>query len=87
MSSEFKPLIDHISRLEGQLSSIKKELQKEVPDCVRAGTTLRAASRSFSSLKYAFVACFLEKKFLTEKQAASAHVSTEYRALLDLIRS
>lgn len=85
--TERKSLIDHISRLEGQLASIKKELRNEAPDCVRAGVTLRAASRSFSSLKCAFVACFLGAKFLTEKQAASAKASAEYQALLDLIRS
>lgn len=86
-NTDCKPLIDHISRLEGQLASIKKELQSQSPDCVKAGTTLRAASRSFASLKHAYVSCFLEKKFLTGKQASAVHDSPEYRALLDLIRS
>ncbi|MBP7134362.1 hypothetical protein KBA73_04055 [Patescibacteria group bacterium] len=84
---DYKPLIDHISRLEGQLASVKKELQLESPDCLKAGTTLRAASRSFASLKYAFVTCFLEQKFFSRKQASSLHKSPEYMALLDLIRS
>ncbi len=83
----YKLLIDHISRLEGQLASIKKELQQESPDCLKAGTTLRAASRSLASLKYAFVSCFLPKKFFTKQQTASLKDSTEYKALLDLIRS
>lgn len=82
-----KPLIDHISRLEGQLASIKKELQAESPDCLKTGTTLRAASRSFSSLKHAFVSSFLQKKFFTRQQANSLQDSPEYNALLDLIRS
>ncbi len=82
-----KPLIDHISRLEGQLASIKKELQAESPDCLKAGTTLRAASRSFGSLKHAFVSSFLQKKFFTRQQANSFQDSPEYNALLDLIRS
>ena len=86
-NTDCKPLIDHISRLEGQLASIKKELQAESPDCVKAGTTLRAASRSFASLKHAYVSCFLEKKFFTGKQASVLHESPEYNALLDLIRS
>ncbi|MBP6944637.1 hypothetical protein KBD61_05695 [Patescibacteria group bacterium] len=82
-----KPLIDHISRLEGQLASIKKELQAESPNCLKAGATLRAASRSFSSLKHAFVSSFLQKKFFTRQQANSLLDSPEYNALLDLIRS
>ncbi len=85
--SSHKPLIDHLSRLEGQLASIKKELQSGDPDCVRMGTTLRAASRSFGSFKYAFVRCFLATKILTPKQAASASSSDTYQALLDLLRS
>ncbi len=86
-SLDCKHLIDHISRLEGQLASIKRELQSDSPDCVKSGATLRAASRSFSSLKHAFVACFLEKTFFSPKQVSSAHDSPEYSALLDLIRS
>lgn len=85
--STCKPLIDRISRLEGQLASIKRELQEMNPDCVQASETLRAASRSFASLKQAFVACFFEQKFLREKQAATKEGSEEYAALLDLIRS
>lgn len=86
-NSDYKPLIDHLSRLEGQLASIKKELQLTSPDCLKAGTTLRAASRSFASFKHAFVSCFLEKKFFSGKQLAALHDSSEYNALLDLIRS
>lgn len=84
---DYKPLINHISRLEGQLASIKTELQVASPDCLKAGATLRAASRSFASLKYAFVSCFLQKKFFTKQQASSLKNSSEYDALLDLIRS
>lgn len=86
-SSPHKPLIDHLSRLEGQLASIRKELQSTEPDCVRMSTTLRAASRSFGSLKHAFVSCFLATKILTPKQAASANSSDTYQSLLDLLRS
>ncbi len=87
LNPDCKPLIDHISRLEGQLASIKKELRSEDPDCLKAGTTLRAASRSFTSLKHAFVSCFLQKKFFTKQQASSLKDSPEYDALLNLIRS
>lgn len=86
-NTDRKFLIDHVSRLEGQLASIKKELQTESLDCLKAATTLRAASRSFASLKHAFVACFLQKKFFTKQQASSLQDSPEYDALLDLIRS
>ncbi len=86
-SSPYKPLIDHLSRLEGQLASIKKELQSANPDCVRTSTTLRAASRSFASLKYAFVHCFLSKEVFTPKQAMETKASKTYQSLLDLLRS
>ncbi|NBS67552.1 hypothetical protein EBT31_01375 [bacterium] len=82
-----KNLIDHISRLEGQLASIKKELREENPDCTKASATLKAASRSFGSLKQAFITCFLAKKFLSQKQANIANNSPEYLALLDLIHA
>lgn len=88
MSSEtYKGLIDHISRLEGQLASIKRELQDTHPNCLKTSTTLRAASRSFTSLKHSFVQCFLGQKFLTHKQAVALRAAPEYTALLDLIRA
>ncbi len=59
-----KSLIHHISRLEGQLASIKKELAENKPDCQKAAATLKAASRSFTSLRQAFVACFLRKDYI-----------------------
>lgn len=55
-----KELIKHISRLEGQLASVKRELQKEAPDCEKASNTLCAASRSFASFRRAFLNCFLD---------------------------
>lgn len=84
---EYKPLVDHISRLEGQLASIKRELQSEAPDCLKASMTLGAASRSFASLKQVFFACFLKKKFLSAKRVSAVDDSPEYQSLLNLIRS
>jgi DNA-binding FrmR family transcriptional regulator len=57
-------LIHHISRLEGQLASIKKELAQKDPDCRKSAQTLKAASRSFSSLRKTFITCFLNKKYV-----------------------
>ena len=78
-------LVHHISRLEGQLASVKAELARANPDCARASTTLRAAARSFSSLRQSFVQCFLDEQYLDHKKQ-QAH-SSEYDALLKVINS
>jgi DNA-binding FrmR family transcriptional regulator len=83
MKNSQTALIHHISRLEGQLASVKKELSKEKPDCEKASLTLKAASRSFSTLRMSFVTCFLEKKFLSPKQT----IDSTYTALLQVINS
>lgn len=57
-------LIKHISKLQGQLDAVKKELEKETPDCEKTSATLYAASRSFASVRVLFVKCFLTKEFL-----------------------
>lgn len=76
-------LIHHISRLEGQLASVKRELQGAEPNCEKAALTLKAASRSFSTLRMSFVTCFLETKYLTPKQ----ETDETYKALLQVINS
>lgn len=83
MHPETKKLVDHISRIEGQLAAIKKALQDPVPECEKAALTLKAASRSFSTLRMAFVACFLEHKYLSKKQ----DTDTTYQALINVINS
>lgn len=81
MHSDKQKLIHHLSRLEGQLASIKKELMAAEPDCEKAALTLKAASRSFSTLRMAFVSCFLEHKYLAKKQDPDA----TYEALIRVI--
>lgn len=77
----------HVSRLEGQLASVKAQLMSERPDCTKAATTLKAASRSFASLRRAFVACFLWEKFPAAAKRPDAEASSEYAALLDVINA
>jgi DNA-binding FrmR family transcriptional regulator len=77
---DYTHLVNHISRLEGQLASIKKDLLKRPVDCTKAATTLRAASRSFSSLRQAFITCFLSRELTRAK-------SSELDTLLSLINS
>ena len=76
-------LIHRISRLEGQLASVKRELHEPEPDCEKAALTLKAASRSFSALRMAFVTCFLETKYISKKQSDDK----TYDALLQVINS
>lgn len=83
-STSTQALINHISRLEGQLASVKTELMKTDPDCVKASNTLSAASRSFASLRHAFVRCFLEKKFIKHTKALDGE---EYASLLSVVKS
>lgn len=83
MQSDKQKLIHHISRLEGQLQSIKRELSSEEPDCEKAALTLKAAARSFSALRVSFVSCFLEHKYLTKKQDSD----TTYQALIQVINA
>jgi len=60
-----KEIINHISRLEGQLASIKKELFIEEPNCTKASTTMLSAARSFATLRQRFIESFLLKHFIT----------------------
>jgi len=63
MKDEQKRIIDHISRLQGQLASVKNELQQESVNCAKASTTLLSASRSFAGLRQKFTEAFLLKHF------------------------
>jgi len=83
MQTDKQKLIHHISRLEGQLQSIKNELADVNPDCEKAALTLKAASRSFSSLRMAFVSCFLEHKYIAVKHKSD----TTYKSLIQVINS
>lgn len=83
MKQTHKELIHHISRLEGQLASIKNELGKEAPDCEKTASTLRAAARSFGTLRMSFVQCFLEKKY----KVSPKETDTTYTALLHVINA
>lgn len=82
MEDTTKQLINHISRLEGQLRAVKAELSSGTPDCEKASTTLRAASRSFSSLRKSFIQCFLEKKYMSRDASLD---DSQYLSLLNLI--
>ncbi len=68
MTTEQKKLIDHISRLEGQLASVKAELKQAQPDCRKASQTLLSASRSFAGLRELFVTAFLRTHFIGTKK-------------------
>lgn len=63
-----KEIINHISRLEGQLASVKAELLVDEPDCAKASKTLLSASRSFAGLREQFVESFLLSHFVDAKK-------------------
>ncbi len=80
MNQNCKKIIDHISRLEGQLASVKKELQTEKIDCSKASRVILAASRSFATLRVNFI-----NNFLTEKYGLNT-AETELKDLLSIIK-
>jgi DNA-binding FrmR family transcriptional regulator len=61
-------IINHVSRLEGQLASIKEELSKEKPDCLKASKTLLSSARSFAGLREKFVETFLLEHVIEESK-------------------
>lgn len=85
MTPQCKQLINHINRIEGQLKSIKKELEQTEPDCIKASQTLYSLSRSFAGLRQQFIETFLQK-YMTPKK--TKHAESEALAeLLKLIKS
>lgn len=71
-----------MSRLEGQIASVKAELAKSEPDCEKASKTLLSASRSFATLREQFVTCFLSEYFVDPK----AQKNSTFATLLTLIK-
>lgn len=83
MTTEQKKMVDHISRLEGQLASVKTELMGDDPDCLNASRTLLSASRSFAGLRELFVESFLLTHFIDEKKMKDKPM---FEQLLSLIK-
>ncbi len=82
MHSSRKHIIDHVSRLQGQLSAIQEELSKAEPDCEKAAKTLLSASRSFAGLRESFVDTFLREKILKGAKSHNEHVLQSLTALI-----
>lgn len=77
-------MISHITRLQGQLEAVRRELEKETPDCEQASKTLLSASRSFAGLREEFVESFLRMHFVDEKKISREEES--FSNLLTLIK-
>lgn len=84
MSDKRKQIIDHISRLEGQLASVKAEVAKTEPDCAKASQTLVSAARSFAGLREQFVESFLLTHIVEE---AAVRDRSLLNKLLTLIKA
>tara|TARA_B100000745_G_C19888219_1_gene296864 strand:+ start:297 stop:551 length:255 start_codon:yes stop_codon:yes gene_type:complete len=82
MTQERKKIIDHISRLEGQLASIKTELLADEPDCLKSSKTLLSASRSFAGLREQFVETFLLSYFVPKKNIKDEALFTQLLTLI-----
>lgn len=84
MNEERKQIINHISRLEGQLASVKAELMNEKPDCEKASKTLYSAARSFAGLREQFIETFLLTYFIHKKTIRDRSL---FEQLIALIKS
>ena len=82
MTKEQKAIVDHISRLEGQLAAVKKELCLGDPDCVRASETLLSASRSFAGLRQKFTEAFLLRHFASPSTSKEKEMFSKLIALI-----
>lgn len=82
METERKKIINHISRLEGQLASVKAELLLGKPDCEKASKTLHSAARSFAGLREQFVETFLYKYFIDQSKIKDRTLFTQLIALI-----
>ena len=76
-------VVDHVSRLEGQLASIKKELMTEAPDCAKVSQTLLSASRSFAGLREQCIENFLLHHFVEKKKN---HDEVLFKQLLAVVK-
>jgi DNA-binding FrmR family transcriptional regulator len=83
MNEAQRKIINHVSRLEGQLASIKSELQKDQPDCIKASKTLLSTARSFAGLREVFVETLLLEHVIDESKLRDR---TMFRELLALIK-
>ena len=84
MTYNRKKIIDHISRLEGQLASVKAEVSQPEPDCAKASQTLVSAARSFAGLREQFVESFLLTHIVEEETVRDRDLLTK---LLTLIKA
>jgi len=82
MTKDKKEIINHISRLEGQLASVKKELLQDTVDCSKASTTLLSASRSFAGLRQKFTESFLMKHFVPNVATKDQELFNKLTALI-----
>lgn len=86
MNDACKNLTDHITRLQGQLESVKRELARgESADCGKASRTLLSSLRSFEGLRIGFTTHFLEDRYLAKRANPGTHKS-DLKDLLSLIK-
>lgn len=80
-----KELVPHISRLEGQLASLKRKIEAEesCSDIVRLALS---ASKSFDSLKSKLVEGYVKLELLNGKDIKSSQ-SGDFNELLKLIKA
>jgi DNA-binding FrmR family transcriptional regulator len=82
MKKAQQDIINHVSRLEGQLASIKQELLNDKPDCVKASKTLLSTARSFAGLREKFVETLLLEHVIDESNIKNKEMFTQLLTLI-----
>lgn len=85
MKFNCKPIVDHLSRVEGQLRALRR-LIEEGESCDKVAQLVSATSRSFDSLKGKVLQGFFEEKFLPQK-ALTLKQKKDMEALMKMVKS
>ena len=85
MNPHCKSVLDHISRLEGQLARLKRDIEKN--ECAETVTRLAlSATRSFDTLRAKIVEGYIETRLLKNK-STSPKILKDLDSLYKLIRA
>lgn len=83
--SDCKKLLNHISRLEGQLRRLRAEIETE-SGCEHVIPLALSAAKSFDSLRASMVEQFVRDQFAAKK-TASPKLQRDFELMLRLIRA
>ncbi len=78
------PLVNHLSRIQGQLTALKGYITDK-KDCQKVAALTLSAEKSFESLKMKLIESFIKSEFL-KKDALTAREQKKLNDLLKLVK-